>query len=121
MDPDGTLVWAYTSTGYRLKDGLFFFGTSGRQANPWGNGTSYQCVAPPVTRAGLLTGTGTSSQCDGAFSQDLNALWGSTCPKPTKDPGAGVTAQAQLWYRDPQNTSNQTTSSSDAIELPVGL
>ena len=30
------------------KDGLFFFGTNGQQANPWGNGTSYQCVVPPV-------------------------------------------------------------------------
>ena len=27
------------------KDSLFFFGTGGRQANPWGNGTSFQCVA----------------------------------------------------------------------------
>ena len=33
------------------KDGLFFFGTNGQQANPWGNGTSYQCVVPPVVRA----------------------------------------------------------------------
>ena len=42
------------------KDGLFFFGTNGQQANPWGNGTSYQCVVPPVTRAGTLAGSGRS-------------------------------------------------------------
>ena len=33
--------------------------------------------------------------------------------------GAGTVVQAQLWYRDPQNTSNQTTSLSDAIEFTV--
>jgi hypothetical protein len=101
------------------KDGLFFFGTNGRQANPWGNGTSFQCVVPPVRRAGLLAGAGTTGQCDGAFSQDLNALWCPTCPKPLKNPGAGALVQAQLWYRDPFNTSNQTTSLSDAIEFCV--
>jgi len=102
------------------KDGLFFFGTSGRQANPWGNGTSYQCVVPPVRRAGLLTGVGTSGLCDGAFAQDLNALWCAGCPKPLHNPGAGATVQAQLWYRDPLNTSNQTTSLSAAVEFTVG-
>ena len=33
------------------------------------------------------------------------------------NPGASATVQAQLWYRDPLSTSNQTTSLSDAIEL----
>ena len=101
------------------KDGLYFFGANGRQANSWGNGTSFQCVVPPVTRAGLLSGTGTNGLCDGAFSQDLNALWCPTCPKSGKNPGAGAVVQAQLWYRDPLNTSNQTTSLSDAIEFSI--
>ena len=34
-------------------------------------------------------------------------------------PGAGAVVQAQLWYRDPLNTSNQTTSLSDATEFVV--
>jgi hypothetical protein len=101
------------------KDGLFFFSTNGRQASPWGNGSSYQCVVPPVTRAGLLPGTGTPGTCTGTLSQDLNALWCPSCPKPTKNPGAGAVVQAQLWYRDPFNTSNQTTSMSEAIEFTV--
>ena len=113
--PSGFVVSAATVEG--AKDGLYFFGTSGRQANPWGNGTSYQCVVPPVKRAGLLTGSGTSGLCDGAFAQDLNARWAS---KPTQNPGAGALVQTQLWYRDPQNTSNQTTSLSDALEFTVG-
>jgi plastocyanin len=99
------------------KNGIFFFGSNGRQANPWGSGTSFQCVAPPVKRAGLLVGVGTPGACDGSFSQDLNARWTAN---PAQNPGAGALVQAQLWYRDPQNTSNQTTSLSNAIEFPVG-
>ena len=76
-------------------------------------------MVPPVVRAGTLSGTGTTGACDGAFSQDLNALWCASCPKPAKNPGSGVLVQAQLWYRDPASTSNQTTSLSDAIEFPV--
>jgi hypothetical protein len=41
------------------------------------------------------------------------------CPKPQKNPGAGATVQAQLWYRDPSNTSNQVTSLSDGIEVSL--
>jgi len=64
----------------------------------------------------LLLGSGTSGQRDGALSQDLNALWSA---KPAENPGMGATVQAQLWFRDPLNTSNQTTSLSEAIEFHV--
>jgi hypothetical protein len=93
------------------KDGLFFFGTNGRQANPWGNGTSYQCVVPPVRRGGLLAGVGTAGACDGSFSQDLNAHWCPTCPKPNHNPGAGTFTQAQLWYRDPLTRATRRPAS----------
>ena len=79
----------------------------------------------PVRRAaaegatGLLHGAGTPGACDGAFTRDLNALWCPGCPVPELNPGAGAMAQAQLWYRDPLNTSNQPTSLSDAIEFSV--
>ena len=99
------------------KDGLFFFGTSGRQASPWGSGTSYQCVIPPVRRGGLLVGTGTPGTCDGSVSLDPNARWTAL---PQQNPGSGAVVQAQLWYRDPLSTSNQTTSLSDAVEFVVG-
>ena len=118
---------ATASSGFALvasgvegqKDGLFYFGTNGRQANPWGSGTSFQCVVPPVTRAGLLAATGTVGACDGTFTQDLNALWCPSCPRPSKNPGAGALVQAQFWFRDPLNTSNQTTSLSDGLEFSV--
>jgi hypothetical protein len=117
--PSGFTLSAATVEGQ--KDGLFFFGTNGQQANPWGNGTSYQCVVPPVMRGGTIPGIGSNGACDGAFLQDLNAHWCPTCPKPNHNPGVGATVQAQLWYRDPLSTSNQTTSLSDAIEFGVGL
>lgn len=101
------------------KDGLFFYGVNGRQANSWGNGTSFQCLVPPVMRGGLLAGSGTQGACDGTFVQDLNSRWCPGCPKPAQNPGPGATVQAQLWYRDPLNTSNQTTSMSDALEFSV--
>ena len=118
---------ATASSGFTLfandvegdKDGLYFFGSNGRQANPWGSGTSYQCVTPRVHRAGLLSAVGTNAACDGAFAQDLNAYWCPTCPKANKNPGAGAVTQAQLWYRDPFNTSTRTTSLSDGGEFLV--
>jgi len=115
---------ASAATGFDLtaagveggKVGLFFFGTNGRQANAWGNGSSLQCVVPPVHRGALLAGSGTAGACDGTFAYDLNARWTA---KPIQNPGAGARVQAQLWYRDPASTSSQTTSLSDAIEFTV--
>jgi hypothetical protein len=101
------------------KDGVFFFGTNGRQTVQWGNGTSYRCVVSPVKRAVPMSGLGAPGTCCGFFSMDLNALWCATCPKPAHNPGAGATVQLQLWYRDPQNTSNRTSSFSNAIEFQV--
>jgi hypothetical protein len=101
------------------KNGVFFMGINGRQANPWGSSSSRQCVVPPVRRLGLINGTGTAGLCDGTFTQDLNALWCPTCSTPQKNYGAGALVQAQLWYRDPLNTSNQSTSFSNALEFSV--
>jgi hypothetical protein len=100
------------------KNGLFFYGFSGAQANQWGNGSSYQCVVPPFMRAGLLPGTGTSGACDGSFAQDFNAYWSGA--NPSKVPAVGQRVNLQLWHRNPINTSNQTSSFSDALELCAG-
>jgi hypothetical protein len=113
--PSGFVVTASGVEGQ--KDGLFFFGTNGQQANLWGNGTSYQCVVPPVKRCGLLAGPGTVGACDGSLELDLNAYLRAN---PVKDPGIGAVVQIQLWYRDPANTSNQSTSLSNALEFCVG-
>ena len=115
--PSGFVVIADFVEG--SKDGIFFFGQNGKQANTWGNGTSFQCVKPPVHRGGALAGNGTNGACNGFFSQDLNARWCPTCPKAHHGPEPGKKLQIQFWYRDPLNTSNQTTSLSDAIEVGV--
>ena len=109
---DGFIVEASNLEGQ--KDGLYFFGTSGQQALPWGSGTSYRCVVPPTKRGGLIPGTGTIGMCDGLASQDLNTRW---YERPNQNPGPGATVQIQFWYRDPQNTSNQTSSLSDAVQV----
>jgi len=98
------------------KDGIFFHSQNGQQANSWGNGTSFQCVVPPVKRNGTQTGIGTNGACNNIASQDLNAYWTAN---PAKRPVAGNPVQIQFWYRDPLNTSNQTTSLSDAVEAAV--
>jgi hypothetical protein len=98
------------------KDGLYFFAENGQQANPWGNGSSYQCVTPPVKRTPLQNGTGTIGGCDGSISLDMNAYLRAN---PQKDPGLGAVVQIQLWYRDPASTSNQSTSMSDGLEFVI--
>jgi len=108
----GFLVSASTAEGN--KQGLFFFGTGGRQANAWGNGTSFQCVVPPVKRTPVQTSTGTNGNCDGTFSVDFNDL---ITTHPGKAPPTGSLVQIQCWFRDPANTSNQSTSLSDALEF----
>jgi hypothetical protein len=116
--PDGFVVSCAALEGD--KDGLFFFGTNGRLATPWGTSTSFLCVAPPTQRCGLLTKTGTPGGCDGTFSQDLNQFWCPTCPRPDVNPGAGAVVDLQLWYRDPLNLANsKTTSLSDALEFTL--
>jgi hypothetical protein len=101
------------------KRGMFFYAANGRQASPWGNGSSYQCVVPPLRRGGQMDGVGALGTCAGTFALDLNARWCATCPWFTHNPGPGSVAQAQLWYRDPFNTSNRTTGFSDAVEFTV--
>ena len=86
---------------------------------PWAGSWSFLCLARPWNRGAALAGGGAPGTCTGAFTEDLNARWCPTCPRPAHNPGEGSAVQAQLWYRDPQSTSNQLTSFSDALELTV--
>ena len=112
--PSGFVVGVTGAEGD--KDGLFFFGSNGRQANPWGNGTSYQCVVPPVKRSPVQSAGGTIGACDGGYLLDFNAL---ITAQPAKAPAVGATVQIQCWFRDPLSTANQTTSLSDALEFSL--
>jgi hypothetical protein len=93
---------------------IFYYGWNGRQANQWGNGTSFQCVMPPVKRTGIISTSGTSGQCNGSSGLDFNTYWWNNFPK---RPPPDTLVQIQFWYRDATNTSNQKTSLSDAIEV----
>jgi hypothetical protein len=97
------------------QDGIFFYGFNGAQANPWGNGTSYQCVVPPLMRTPLMTASGTTGLCDGGFSLDFSAHWATAVP--AKVPAAGQQVNVQLWYHDPASASNPSASLSDALEI----
>lgn len=61
-------------------------------------------------------GRRTNGMCDGVAMRDVNLAWTA---RPAKNPGAGAGVQAQFWYPDPGNTSNQTTSLSNAVEWTV--
>jgi len=110
----GFVVTASGVEGQKL--GIFYWGTNGRQAAPWGAGSSFQCVVPPVVRGGQVAGTGAAGQCDGTSSQDVAARWAQ---KPAGNPGPGAVVQLQFWYRDPANPSGTTTSLSNALEFSV--
>jgi hypothetical protein len=93
--------------------GAFFWGTNGPQANTWGNGTSWMCALPPVSR-GAVVAASAGAACSATLAYDLTAHWQA---KPASNPGAGTLTHLQLWYRDPLNTSNQKTSLSDGLEF----
>jgi hypothetical protein len=93
------------------KSGLFFYGTLGPKsggATSWGQTSSFQCIQPPVKRDAQQTSTGTTGQCDGSFSTDLNARWAA---KPTHNPGAGAQVDGQWWFRDPAGPAPDTALS----------
>lgn len=96
--------------------GLIFLGTNGQQALPWGNGTSYRCVVPPLVRNGPDAGSGTSGLGDGSFLLDFNAWMAAN---PSKAPQGAASVSMQAWFRDPLNGSNQVTSMSDGLRFAV--
>lgn len=99
------------------RSSMLFYGTSGRVAWPWTNtgSSSFMCVKSPVQRTPAASSGGTSGQCDGQYSIDLNQFW-STHPSALGQPlTALATFQAQAWYRDPP--APKGTHSSNAIEF----
>ena len=117
--PSASLASGFTLTASDVegkRDGTIYFGTGGAQANPWGNGTSFQCVTPPTVRTGVLQGSGTAGACDNVLALDLNAWWAQ---HPGQHPGPGTVVYAQCWFRDPGNGSNQDTSLSEGFSFTI--
>lgn len=87
------------------KQGLLFYGTTGRDSTPFLGGT--MCVQGPLRRTPVLASGGSAAgdDCTGAFSIDFNAYIATGV-----NPGlvSGVTLNTQFWSRDsgaPNNTN----------------
>jgi len=96
------------------KNGLFFYGFSGRSSTPFQGGT--KCVASPVKRLPIVSSGGHAgaNDCSGVIEFEFNAMIQSGTD-PLLLPGA--TVNAQCWYRDPGVFSN--TGLSNAVEFRV--
>lgn len=112
----GTLVLTASSVEGQ-KQGLIFYGISGRNALAWGNGSSFLCVKSPTQRSPAIGSGGTLNGCDGSISLNffgyLNANPGAIGNPLT----AGTTFDAQCWFRDPP--APKSTSLSNGLEFTL--
>jgi hypothetical protein len=100
------------------KQGLIFYGITGRSAAPWGiGGTSFLCVKAPTQRTPAQSSGGTAGACDGTLSVDWLSFIGSTSTALGNPFSAGQVVNAQGWYRDPPAV--KTTNLSDGLEFTV--
>lgn len=99
------------------RQGLVFYGVSGRAAQPWGSSPSFLCVKSPYQRTPAQASGGTPGSCDGGFALDWLAYMNAE-PTALGNPVLpGLVVDAQCWYRDPP--SPMATNLSDAIEFTV--
>lgn len=97
------------------KQGLIFYGLSGRAISPWApNSTSYLCVKSPTQRMTLLNSGGTVGLCNGTFSIDWLAFLSANPASLGAPFSAGELVNAQAWFRDP--AAAKTTNLSNALE-----
>ena len=100
------------------KQGLIFYGISGRALAPWGvGGTSYLCVKAPTQRTPAQSSNGTANACDGSLSVDWLAYINSNSNALGNPFSAGMVVSAQGWYRDPPAV--KTTNLSAGLEFTV--
>jgi hypothetical protein len=94
------------------KNGIFFYGKSGRQATPFMGGT--MCVAPPRHRTPIQSSGGNPppNDCSGEYSFDFNA-WIQLGKDRALVPG--VMVNGEYWSRDAASSFN--VGLSDAIEF----
>ena len=98
------------------KNGLLFYGTSGRANIPFLGATL--CSAPPLGRT-TVQGSGGNpppNDCSGTFTFDFNAwIQGGNDPFLT----VGSKVNGQFWSRDPQIPDGTGSSLTDAVEFDV--
>ena len=86
------------------KDGLFFFGDNGRQADSLGQQHELQVRRPARWSAPVfLSGAGAIGQCDGAFSLDMKR---SDRPRPTRTPARAPWSRLSSDPATPFDTAN---------------
>lgn len=99
------------------RQGLTFYGASGRTALAWGATTSFMCIKTPVQRGPLGATGGSVGACDGVLTLDWN-LYIATHPGALGAPFTpGAVFQVQAWYRDPP--SSKSTALTSAVEFVV--
>lgn len=118
--PSGSAGAGFTLSATSLegaKSGLFFYGTSGALASPWGGSSSYLCVGAPTQRTVSLNSGGLAGTCGGAFTLDWNQFVAAN-PGVLGTPfSGGETVHTQAWYRDPP--SPKTTHLSNGLSFTV--
>jgi hypothetical protein len=105
-----------------LKNGLLFYGLSGRANAPFHGGTL--CVRQPLARCVLLNSGGHPApaiDCSGVYSMDMNAfasgaLGGNPLPALRVQ---GTMIDAQWWGRDPGFPIPNNTTLSNGLEYTV--
>jgi len=97
------------------KQGLLFYGTTGRDSTPFLGGT--MCVQGPLRRTPVLVsgGSATGDDCTGTFALDFNAYI-ATGVNPALV--AGVTLDTQFWSRDSGAPNN--TNLTNGLEFVIG-
>jgi len=98
------------------RQGLIFYGLSGRAATVWTLGSSsFMCVKPPVQRTPVQGSGGTANSCDGAFALDFNAFRVANPSALGQPMYSGQVIDGQAWFRDPGAPG--TTNLSNGIEF----
>ena len=104
------------------KNGLLFYGVSGRSAAPFQGGTL--CVKSPIKRTGSTNSGGTpvpASDCSGVFAIDMNLFAASSGP-PLPLPALlqpGSVVDCQWWGRDPGFPAPFNTQLTNGLEYTV--
>jgi hypothetical protein len=99
------------------KQGLIFYGISGRAAVAWGTGSSFLCVKTPTQRTTVQNSGGTALACNGSLSLDFLAFIAAH-PSALGAPFApGDVVNAQGWFRDPP--APKTTNLSNGLEFTM--
>jgi hypothetical protein len=98
------------------KSGLIFYGLQA-SIQPWGTGTSFLCIKAPTQRLAAQSTGGTTGQCNGSLSSNINAFWAA-------NPGAlgqplfvGQNVFFQGWFRDPP--APKTTNLTNALQVTL--